>query len=188
MSKKVIVSRWPDDYTLIGPPVIVLDLDEAAKNLAVSGFMTSWVAEKIKEAMLDGVVFTNTRRLTDSWKGRADGVVSEYKVASQEEALVAANSGATAHVTGKVSKRAQEKQYEVLRDDSVGSSYHSLPRQAKVILDVLAKSGVSPISEAGIEHVLVENAELLKTRQEPMKIFAFYRRPFLDGGHLKELS
>ena len=185
---QVKCSRWPDEYTLIGPSVLILELDDAAEKLATSGFMRAWVAAKIREALLEGVVFENTRRIPESWKGRQDGVVAQYRVATKEDVLTAAESVSAAFVSGKAnSKRAQEKQYQLCYDNSAGSSYHSLPRQARVTLDILHDAARNPLSEASIEHLLVERAEELKTRQPPMKIFGFYRKPFIEGGHLKEL-
>lgn len=191
LSQKVLVRRWPDAYSLVGDPTTVLDLDQAAFGLAESGFMRAWCASKIKEALLDGTVFQNTKRIGDDrWVGRADGVVSEYKIATKDELISAADSrNNAAFVSGRaLSKRAQEKAYELYYDNAVESVYWQLPKQARTILDILEESKRGSFTEAAIEVLLVEAATRLKTKQEPMKIFGFYRQPYLKGGHLKEVE
>lgn len=188
---RVIGKFWPDNYSLVGPPVRVFDLEDIADNLAVSGFMVPWIAAKIREELKNGTVFQNVSRMGDGWRGRADGVKAEYRMASRDELLNFAETVRAANVTGHaMSRRSQEKEYilHYLDSNEVREHYETLPRQAKVVLDILNDSGRENLTEAAIEVLLVEGAEKLRTKQEPMKIFAFYRKVMVDGGHLEEVG
>jgi len=52
--------------------------------------------------------------------------------------------------------------------------------------------GCGPIAfdfaAGAIEVVLTENQDELKTKQDPMKIFAFYRHRLVEEGHLEEVE
>lgn len=85
--QKIIRQSWADTTTPIGDQFMVMSLDEASHALAVSGFMVNWLAGKIREALIEGVTFQYTKRVTDAgWKGREDGVVAEYRLAKPGEA------------------------------------------------------------------------------------------------------
>lgn len=189
LSNKVIIKRYPDQYTLIGAPTRVLDLDEAAEALASNTWMVPWMASKIKEALLAGELFQHFKRPDGNWKGRDDGLVSSWKVATTQEVLDYVDTEKLADVSGnRVSKKAQETAYVLYYHEGAKSIelYESLPRQAKVILDILNELNRERYTEASIELILTENAERLKTKQEPMKIFGFYRKRLIDEGHLRE--
>ncbi len=188
---RVLGKFWPDNYTLIGPPVRVFDLEEVADSLAVSGFMVPWIAAKIREELRGGTVFQNVARITESWRGRADGVKAEYRMASRDELLNFAETVRAANVTGHaMSRRSQEKGYVLhyLDSNATREHYETLPRQAKVVLDILNDSGRENLTEAAIEVLLVEGKEKLRTKQDAMKIFAYYKKLFVEGGHLEELD
>lgn len=190
---RVIGRFWPDNYSLMGPPVRVFDLDEVADNLAASGFMLPWIAARIREELKSGTVFQNVARMGDGWRGRADGVKAEYRLASKDELLNFAETVRHANVTGHaMSRKSQEKAYVLHYLDSTKTreDYEMLPKQAKVVLDILNDSGRENLTEAAIEVLLVEgaNSGTLKTKQDPMKIFAFYRKNLIEGGHLEEVG
>jgi len=188
---KVIGKFWPDNYALMGPPVQIFDLDEVADKLAASGFMGPWISAKIREELKNGTVFQNVARMGDGWRGRADGIKSEYRMATIDELLNVASTVAHANVNGHaMSRRSQEKAYVLhyLDSDPVREHYEALPRQAKVVLDVLNDSGREELTEAAIEVLLIAGAEKLRTKQHVMKIFAFYRKQLIEGGHIAELG
>lgn len=188
---KVIGRFWPDNYALMGPPIKVFDLTELADNLAASGFMLPWIAAKIREELRAGTIFQNVARMGDGWRGRADGVKAEYKLASKDEILNYAETVRHASISGHaMSRRSQEKGYVVhyLDSDPVRESYEKLPRQARVIMDVLNDSGREILTEAVVEVLLLEGKEKLRTKQDVMKIFAYYRKDLLEGGHLEEVG
>jgi hypothetical protein len=187
---KVLVRRWPDQYALLGSPSVVLDVEEAALSLAKSTWMHSWCAAKIKEALLDGVQFDYSRS-TDTgmgWRGRPDGIVAEYRLASDEEIQAALDMVVATSNGSHVSKKAQEKGYELQYqvDSDRTAAYAALPFQAKVVLDILNENG-STFTELRVQALMVEHGARLNTKQEPYKIFAFYRSRFLREEHLKEL-
>jgi hypothetical protein len=174
----------------MGPPVLIKDVDEAADLLAQNQWMRPWLAAKIKDALLSGEIFQHERRVLDDdvdrWKGRSDGIVAEWRMASESEVLDYVDTAHFANVTGKeATRRSQEKAY-VLHYKKDEPLYSDLPRQARVILDLLAAAKRDKFTEASIEVILTEHAEELKTRQPPIRIFTFYRRRFLDEGHLAE--
>lgn len=191
MSKKVIIKRYPDEYTMVGPPTLVKDLDEAAEILAANPWMRLWLASKVKEALLTGEIFNYYKRVSLSWKGRADGLVSEYKLATEEEVLNYVDTAAFVSATGhSISKRAQEKGYVLHYHEGAKliEAYDNLPRQAKVILDLLNETGRENLTEASIQVILSDKSAELKTKQDPMKIFTFYRKRLIDEGHLEEVD
>lgn len=191
MSDKVLIRRFPDQHTVIGPPVIIKGIDEASELLAQNAWMRLWVAEKIKQALLSGEIFSYFRRMDVDWRGRPDGLVAEYRRASEEEVLNFVDTEQFVTSTGHaISRRAQETGYILhYHEGSVLiEAYDSLPRQAKVILDVLNETGRENFTEASIEVVLSDKADLLKTKQPPMKIFMYYRKRLVDDGHLEEVE
>ena len=62
--------------------------------------------------------------------------------------------------------------------------YYSFPRQAQQILDSLIHAGLSYYKEADLERHMADlvASRTIKTRQEPWRIFQFYRPQFLDAG------
>jgi hypothetical protein len=82
---KVLRQQWPDSFHVLGDPLRLLTLEEASASLASSGFMLGWLSQKVKEALLEGVSFQYTKHVVDGWKGRADGVVAEYRVATPSD-------------------------------------------------------------------------------------------------------
>lgn len=52
MNDKILVSRWPSQWSLMGPPKMVMDVDAAAEALSHSAFMRQWCANKIKEHIM----------------------------------------------------------------------------------------------------------------------------------------
>jgi hypothetical protein len=172
-------------------------MDQIAEGLAKSGFMIPWIVDKIKDHLKSGGVFLN--------KGQGKGdyedalvpnghqvaliVKSEYRLATEKEVLDYVDNAEYASVTGHaISKRAQEKAYALHYHEGpkLIEAYDSLPRQAKVILDLLNDTGRESFTEASIQMILLDGKELLKTKQEPMIIFGFYRKRLIEEGHLEE--
>ena len=199
MSNKVRVQRWNGPLSpVIGPNIIIGDLDKIADALVGSGFMHNWFLEKVKEHLLSGGVFTNRGEHRSDYEDSivpngqvvAMQVRSEYRMASEKEVLDYVDTQQFANVTGHaISKRAQETRYALHYHEGAKliEAYDGLPRQAKVILDMLDEAGRESYTEASIEMILSEGADRLKTKQEPGKIFGFYRRRLIDEGHLEEL-
>lgn len=197
---KVRVQRWPSVHgPLLGPPVIILDLHKAAEALSFSGFMKPFIVEMIKQKLEAGEVFVNRAQvlgddelpLVPNGHALALHTKSEYRIATQEEVLTYVDSQEYANVTGHaVSKRAQSKVYVLHYHEGAKliEAYEKLPRQAREVLDILNEASRDSFSEASIEVLLGENVGRLKTRQEPIRIFGFYRRDFIDQGHLEEVE
>ena len=191
---KVLVSRWPDQYTVVGQQKIVLSLEEAALALAQSRWMHSWCAAKIKEALLEGVQFDYSKPVNTEigWRGRPDGIVAEYRLATDQEIQVALDMAIVSESGGgttRVSSKAQEKSYELhyQPDSDRTAAYAHLPYQAKTVLDLLHEANQPILTELKIQALMVEHGARLNTKQEPYRIFAFYRSRFLREEHLKEL-
>jgi hypothetical protein len=188
--EKVIVHRYPDKYTLLGSPVRVLELDEACEALASSGFMIDWIREAIRQHLLAGGSFkhfVDLHAIDGSWKGREDGMLSEYRLATRDESITYVDDRAFHQATGKrITKHAQEETLHLryLDSDVIRELYEHLPKQARTILDVLNESGKSSFSLAGIEIALSDCKERLKTKQDPMRIFNFYKKRLAEEGHL----
>jgi hypothetical protein len=189
MSNKVVVHRWPDSYSLMGSPTLVLDLEEACDQLAQNPWMKNWLAARVREALLAGECFTHEKRIDEGWRGRPDGVVGEYRMATEEEILNYVDTTQFANVTGHAAtKRAQENRYDLHYHEGAAliRAYENLPRQARVVLDLLAATGRDSFTEASIEVVLTEGEEQLKTKQKPLQIWNFYRKRLVEEGHVSE--
>jgi hypothetical protein len=200
MSTKVRVQRYASTLgPVVGPALIISPLQKVAEALADSGFMRQWVVEQIKQHLLNGGTFTNRGMEVGDYEPAivSNGqqlhmqVRSEYRMASEAEVLTYVDNQEFANVTGKaVSKRAQERKY-ILRyheGPELIQAYDSLPRQARVMLDILSEAGRESFTEASIEMVLTENVERLRTKQETSVLFGFYRKRLVDEGHLEEAS
>ncbi len=189
---KVLIRRWPDNYSLVGPATLLKDLDDAALLLAQSAWMHGWVSAKIKEELVSGGTFSFEKRDMDpgSWKGRNDRVVAEWRIASDKEILDYVEGSQAAEINGHaVSKRSQDVAYMLHYHEGVNmiKAYDALPRQAKVILDLLNEADREIFSEAAIAVILEAGKEQLKTKQAPMLVFGFYRSRFRNEGHLVEI-
>ena len=197
---KVRIQRWPSQMgPVVGPSLIIADIDKIVDSLTVSGFMRPWIASKIKEHLLSGGVFTNRGETKaddeDPIVPNGESILvrprSEYRVASEGEVLDYVDHVQFANVTGhRVSAKAQEHVFILRYHEGVEliQAYERLPRQAKVVLDILNESGREQLTEASIEVLLVEQEERLKTKQGAMKIWGFYRHRFIEEGHLEEAS
>ena len=181
---KVKIIRHPGSYTLIGRPIIILSLEDAAKALRISGFMDDWVCEKIKEHLLNGHEFANRDETTGTPK-------SIYSIATEQDVLDYVDSIEYEKTTGhRQSSKAQVTAYRLHHKETpeLVAAYDDLPRQAKIILDLLLQAKRDKFTEAAIEMLMVEHVEDLKTRQAPIRIFMFYRRRFIGEGHLEEIN
>jgi len=201
LSNRVRIKRWPGEFTVVGPPVAMVDVDRAAECLYGSGFMRGWIQEKIKEHLLAGGTFVNH---DDGPQDYEEAVVpngqqlylrvrSEYRMATELEVLNWVDTVQFSASTGRaISKRAQERGYVLHYHEDVRriAAYGGLPRQAKVILDVLSEAGREEFTEASIQVVLTtpEVIDRLKTKQDPMTVFAFYRKRLVDEEHLEEVG
>jgi hypothetical protein len=200
MSSKVRVQRFPGVMgPVVGPSLIIMGLTEVAEALAISGFMRPWIVEQIKEHLRSGGEFTNHGAAVsdDECALVSNGhvlemqVKSEYRLASESELLNYVDTAQFANVTGhRVSARAQEKSWNLRYHEGSAliEAYDRLPRQARVILDLLNDTGREQFTEASVEVILTEHADELKTRQPPLRIFNFYRHRLVDEGHLEEVE
>jgi hypothetical protein len=198
ISDKVRVQRYPSALgPVVGPALIISPLQKVAEALADSGFMRPWVVQKIREHLLSGGVLTNRGMDASDYEPAiiSNGqqlhmqVRSEYRMATVQETLDYVDNQEFANVTGKaVSKRSQDKKYFLRYHEGPAliGAYDALPRQARVILDILNEAGRESFTEASIEMVLTENIERLKTKQEASVLFGFYRKRLLEEGHLEE--
>lgn len=184
---------------VFGPPIFMLDLDQTAENLAISGFMRPWICEQIKRHLLEGGTFCNKGMTAHDDEpsikdnGQVLGMVvrSEYRLASISEVLNYVDTADCATITGhKISARAQEKKFLLHYHEGprLIELYDRLPRQARTILDLLNETERDNFTAASIEIILTNGIDALKTRQEPSKIFAFYQKRLLDEGHLEEID
>lgn len=193
MSNKVLIRRWPDEYSLIGPPILIKDLEDATDLLALNGWMRGWLAGKIKEALLNGELFAYEKRtfgnFGTTWRGRSDGIVAEYRMATEKEVLDFVDTAQFADVTGHaVSKRAPQYILHYHEGAKLIEAYDQLPKQAKIILDMLEETGREMFTEASIEVILTDGVARLNTKQPVMKIFGFYRSRMRNEGHLEKIG
>lgn len=175
---KVKIDRFPHDgYGLVGPPTIVDDLSVITEKMVKSGFLLEWLKARVTEALLNGEVFESRSSVSGQLR-------ATYKLATEQEILDFADAQ---QVEGKgfVKKTARAKSvhYEVTDLD-----HSALPRQAQVILEALKASGRDQFTEASVEVVITASdvKEALKTKQDPMKIFGFYRRRLVNDGFILE--
>lgn len=197
MSDKIRIQRWPGPMgPVVGPSLMILSMKRTVEALSVSGFMRPWIEEKIKEHLLNGGVFLNRgaemaqteEAIVPNGSAVSLRVRSEYRLATKDEVLNYVDTEAFANITGKnISRRSQEKSYVLHyhEEPALIEAYDKLPRQAREILDILVETDRESFTEASIEVVLTEQADRLATKQEPMKIFAFYRARFISEGHLE---
>ncbi len=188
---KVFIQQYPGEHTVVGPPKLIRDLEEVADGLAESSFMKVWISGQIRKALTEGHVFQNIGRVTEQWRGREDGVKTEYRLAKRSQVLDVAENQKYATVAGRaISRRVQEKGYilHYLESDPVREAYERLPNQAKTILDILSESGREELSEAAVMVLLSEEVSRLKTKQEITSLFGFYRRRLVNEGHLEEVE
>lgn len=200
LSNKVRCQRWPGPLgPVYGPTVIIHSVDYIAHCLARSGFMEPWIEQKIKEHLLAGGTFQNRGQskredevsIVPNGNVVAMQVKSEYRMATEQEVLDYVDHQEFASITGhKVSRRAQEKGYILHYHEGVDliEKYDSLPKQAKVLLDLLNETGREKFTEASVEVILTEKSSELRTKQDPMKIWGFYRKRLIDDGHIEEVG
>ena len=200
MSSKVRVQRWPGPMgPVVGPALMILDLNYTAEALSISGFMKPWIVEQIKAHLKSGGIFTNRgmtvhddeEALVPNGQVLGMQVRSEYRMATEQEVLSYTDTSQYAQISGrKVTARMQESAFILHFHEgaSLIESYDKLPRQAKTILDILNDSGREDFTEASILLLLSENVGRLNTRQDSEKIWGFYRHRLVDEGHLEELG
>lgn len=184
---RVSIKRWPDRYTLVGPPMIMKPIDEAVEALVCSTFMRPFFREIVKQRLLNGEVFSHHEDPSDGWRGRADGLVAEYALASMDDEVAHAEMLKHAESVGRTSTRKlAEVEYalNMVNNQEMEQRRVALPKQAKTILRTLINSGRSSFTEAAIGVLLDSAKEELNTVQEPMKIFNFYRKRLVGEGHL----
>ena len=198
-TSKVKVQRWSGLDQLVGPNVFIITIEKAAAALAMSGFMRPWIENQIADQLRLGAVFINHGATMQDDEpaivpnGRTPYMRprSEYRMATSTEVLDYVDTARLADLSGhRVSKRSQEKAYVLHYHEGAHliERYDKLPNQAKIILDLLNDTGRENFTEASIELILTENKEELRTKQEPMKVFAFYRHRFIEEGHLEEIG
>lgn len=188
---KVFIQQWPGEHSVIGPPSMIKDLEEVADGLAESGFMKVWISGQIRKALAEGHIFQNIGRVDQNWRGRDDGVKSQYQIARRSEVIAVAENQKFTTMSGHaISRRAQEKAYVLhyLDSDTTRELYESLPKQAKMLLDILSESGREEFSEAAVIVLMSEQLERFKTKQDVTSILGFYRRRLINEGHLEEVG
>lgn len=175
-TEQVAVRRYASHYTLVGPPLLILPIDEAVAKLAQSGFLREWIEKKIADALLGGEILEHRGEPSDDgWKGRDDGLVSRYALATVEEMESYVSAGNYSAVVGrKLTQRAQET---VVRFD-FKKDRGDLPRQARILLAALEKvaAGGDKLSAAAVELCVNDPAVVadLNTRQPASRIWGFY--------------
>ena len=197
---KVRIQRWPSPLSpVVGPSVMVMPIDRVAECLVDSGFMRGELVRFVKSSLLSGKAFMNKG---DTLQNYEDAIVpngqtltmqvrSEYRMATEKEVLDSVDSQAFSAATGRaLSKKALETRYVLRYHEGAKliEAYDALPRQAKVVLDILNDSGREELTEASIEMLLNDRVDELKTKQDAGKIFGFYRRRLIDEGHLEEVE
>ncbi len=200
MSDKVIVLRYPGPAgQLHGPSRIVMGVDEVARALAKSGFMMPWLIDQVKAALASGTTFRNRgAELSDTEPCLVSNgsqvhlrVRSEYRIATKDEVLSYVETQEYANVTGhRMSKRAQETQYALHYHEGpeLIQLYEALPKQARILLDILDEAQRDVLTEASIEVILTEQEDRLKTTQGAMKIWGYYRSRLRTEGHVEEIE
>jgi hypothetical protein len=201
MSGRVRVQRWPSTGPVVGPQLMMAPLDKVAAWLYESNFMRPWLEQQIKSHLLNGGQFVNKGR--DVHENEAAGVPngeqiavrvrSEYRLATELEVLNFVDTSAYASSAGRaVSKRSQERGYVLHYHEDLSriKSYDNLPRQARVVLDILNEAGREEFTEASILCLLDEpkSIERLKTKQNSGLIFGFYRKRLIEENHLEEVG
>jgi hypothetical protein len=196
MSDMVRVQRWDGPMgPVVGPRIIVLSATRAAEALAISGFARPWIVEKIREHLLSGGTFINKcssikddeLAIVPNGESLSMQVRSEYRLATHDELIDYVDLEKLANVTGKkITARSQERKFRLLYHEGpeLIDAYYKLPRQARVILDLLNEAARETYTEAGIYLILSEHLEELKTRQDPERIYGFYKKRLTDEGHL----
>jgi hypothetical protein len=201
LSSKVRIQRWPSDGPVVGPPLMMAPLDKAAAWLYESNFMRPWLEDQIKQHLANGGQFVNKGR--NVHENEAAGIPngeqvairarSEYRMATELEVLNFVDTSAYASSAGRsVSKKSQERGYVLHYHEGAKliAAYDALPRQGRVVLDILDEAGREEFTEASVLVLLSEpkSVERLKTKQDPALIFGFYRKRLIDEGHLEEIS
>lgn len=91
-TEKVLVERFRDEHTLIGPPLLLRPMYDMAESLVSSGFMRAWLVEQVQNALQKGVVFENRGVSGESVKSR-------YRLATDEDVQGLVKSGQYAAAT-----------------------------------------------------------------------------------------
>ena len=60
----------------------------------------------------------------------------------------------------------------------------SLPPQAIELVGIILNDSNDSWTEPELQKLIDENSEVLKTKQEPWKIFQYYRKALIDAGFL----
>lgn len=192
--RQVIIHRFGDSVSRVPPgrQLIVMDMSETVKNLAQSGFMLPWLSRKIQEHLEQGGVFENIDDNTGQPR-------STYKIATEEELLDLAQRGLLFHAQNGAShedrngrRRARRGYYRLLKNTMDEYDwdliYDDLPRQAKVMIDLLVASGRTEFTADAIEQVLKAGGDKLKSK-DPMKSFGTnFNAVFKTNGMMVKLD
>lgn len=177
--------------SLAGPPTIILPISEAVKHLRQSGFMDRWIEERIAEELANGHKFVNSLKSADDEKEDVQ-IKSRYSLANDED-IARYSSAISSSALSPDSKAKRGKFRKSRRSDGRfkigrGSDPSKLPRQARVIVGVLASFNGDVITEKGLVALLEkqDNVEALKTKQKPESIYRFYKNRLIEEGFLLE--
>src|SRR5574343_1002075 len=186
--EQVIVRRAPASggYTRVGSSTLVIPALEACRALVLSGFMRSWLDEKMMEHLRAGGRFE-----APDDKGNP---VTTYEFATEAELSVMAQKGELAKATrtslstlGSKAKKSSDATYTIHpTTPQMDEVVSKMPRQARVLVAALRVSGSSHLTIESVQLAVEKVKDELKTKQDPMRIFKFYIKAFVAAGVLTE--
>lgn len=177
----VRIERFPDEHTVIGPPVMLRDIDWTVDALMASSFMKEWFRNRIIEHLEGGGTFECLSSTTQK-------PTSVYRLAKDEDIRELAASGQLEVAKGnQTAKSARQKAGNQLMFTIVPSSkkldakLEGLTKQARQIIELLRAVGQSEMNEKEVE---VSLDGKIKTKQPVMRVFGFYKKTFVEQGFI----
>lgn len=172
---RVIIRRYPDNYTLLGRDLIVIPLDTALDKLLFSGFMREWIKDKMREHLEKGGNFTC---LADTGNPK-----SVYTLATEAEIMELAVQGkldqARSDVGGGIkAPRRSGKTYKFTLPEGKARDevLKQLKGQGRLMIEFVIESGVFEYSVEALEALLEKNRPRLNTKPERklLELFRFH--------------
>lgn len=184
--EKVLVRRFKDEYTVMGPPRMVRPIEEVAEGLTRSEFMRPWLIERVIEHLRAGHELVNRSLATGNPK-------SIYKLCTQADLEELSAAGELEQATTTSRDLADKKRSgakisrasvvyrlpAVARTDK--PSIMKLQKQGRIILEIMRErlgDGGGIISAQELRVLLEANRERIKTGQDVMKLFGFHASQF----------
>jgi hypothetical protein len=135
-------------------PLMILDVDEVAANLACSSCCRDWVTARLKEALLAGQSFVV--------KDQEDGsVLATYELATPEDVIGAASRGVKKGKIGEERlKRSTENEpvyvfnFPAAKERAESFARDGMTKQGRVLLEIIAESGQTRLNMSALEAVL----------------------------------